>query len=262
MSDIKTQYRLLQKNRKKINIKSISYNEYIENYIIESTKKNKLAIIIPFREEKTTKVRTNHLKKIIKHFNNFFKNQSIDYNIFVIHQVNYDKRFNRGLLLNIGVKIAKNYNIFITHDVDMLPNDYLLQYYLHIPKYPVHIPFDGSLIKYSGHTYIGGINIYNKKDYKKINGFPNDFWGWGGEDDAVYDRIGINNLIIIRPDKGSISELEHKNLKDDKEQTNLYKWENRIDNLKNWKKNGFNSIKYKLIKKQHKQMVTIYSVKI
>jgi hypothetical protein len=260
MSTIELEYKNLQKTRKTIDIKDITYSEYVKNYIHDS--KSKLAIIIPFREEKTTQVRLNHLKKIVNHMNNFFKLKKIKYSIFVIQQYNYDKRFNRGMLLNIGVKIVKKYNIIVTHDVDMLPDDYLLNYYLHIPKYPVHIAYPGSLSKYAYPKYIGGINIYSVDQYKQINGYPNDFWGWGGEDDAIYDRIALNNLIIIRPDKGKINELEHKNLKDDKEQTNLYKWENRINNIKTWKTNGLNNLKFQIIKKQKKHMVYIITVKI
>ena len=262
MDDIKTQYTNLQKNRKSIDIKTVTYSEYITKYTNKKQSKLRLAIIIPFREEKNTKVRFNHLKELIKHLNNYLKNINIKYSFFVIHQLNYDKRFNRGQLLNIGFKLAKNYDIIVTHDVDMLPDNYLLQYYLHIPKYPVHIAYPGSSIQYSYPKYFGGINIYNKKHYKQINGFPNDFWGWGGEDDAIYDRIAINNLMIIRPDKGKIKELEHKNLKDDKDQTNLHKWENRINNIKNWRTNGLHDLTFKLIKKKQKQMVYIITVEI
>lgn len=38
-------------------------------------------------------------------------------------------------------------------------------------------------------TYIGGAVSFSEDDFKKINGFPNNFWGWGGEDDELSERI-------------------------------------------------------------------------
>jgi hypothetical protein len=36
--------------------------------------------------------------------------------------------------------------------------------------------------------YIGGITSFSESQFKQINGFPNNFWGWGGEDDELYKR--------------------------------------------------------------------------
>jgi len=44
--------------------------------------------------------------------------------------------------------------------------------------------------------------------WRKINGFSNDYVGWGGEDDDLYERIRINDLLeephgtIHRPPQG------------------------------------------------------------
>ena len=258
--NIKEQYNNLQKNRKKLQFKTVSYENFKSNYTINSKSKSMIAIIIPYREHVDSTVRFIQLKKFITHVHKFLKNQNVKYTFFVIKQNSYKKRFNRGLLLNIGFDIAKKYNIIITHDVDMLPDEYLLQYYLHIPKHPIHIAYPGSSVKYSYPTYIGGINIYNREDYKKINGFPNDFWGWGGEDDAIYDRLAINNLIVLRPDKGEIKELPHQSMKELKQFTNLKKWENRIDNIKNWKTNGLKNLKYKIKNHKKKSFIHIYHI--
>lgn len=36
--------------------------------------------------------------------------------------------------------------------------------------------------------YFGGVSSLSKEQYLKINGFPNNYWGWGGEDDDIYNR--------------------------------------------------------------------------
>lgn len=33
-----------------------------------------------------------------------------------------------------------------------------------------------------------GISAMTREQYVKMNGFSNDFWGWGGEDDDVSTR--------------------------------------------------------------------------
>jgi hypothetical protein len=40
-------------------------------------------------------------------------------------------------------------------------------------------------------------------------GFPNTFWGWGGEDDAMYDRAVAAGLAAARASKGHFVLLEH-----------------------------------------------------
>ena len=35
----------------------------------------------------------------------------------------------------------------------------------------------------------GGVSAMSTKDFKKVNGYSNKFWGWGGEDDDMRQRI-------------------------------------------------------------------------
>ena len=36
--------------------------------------------------------------------------------------------------------------------------------------------------------FFGGVSGLTVKQFNKINGFPNAFWGWGGEDDDLWNR--------------------------------------------------------------------------
>jgi len=38
-------------------------------------------------------------------------------------------------------------------------------------------------------TLFGGVEGFWSEHYRLINGFPNRFWGWGGEDDDLYVRF-------------------------------------------------------------------------
>ena len=37
--------------------------------------------------------------------------------------------------------------------------------------------------------FFGGVSGLTVEQFRKINGFPNAFWGWGGEDDDLWNRL-------------------------------------------------------------------------
>lgn len=43
---------------------------------------------------------------------------------------------------------------------------------------------------------------FNQADFEAINGFPNTFWGWGGEDDEMYSRIVEVSFFCRKPVHG------------------------------------------------------------
>ena len=61
---------------------------------------------------------------------------------------------------------------------------------------------DGDYTKEIYDGYFGGVTMFPTELFKKTNGFPNDFWGWGFEDDELLRRcidMGIEtNSIEIR----------------------------------------------------------------
>ena len=69
---------------------------------------------------------------------------------------------------------------------------------------------------------------------KKINGFPNRFWGWGGEDDIFAHRVMQNGLTVRRPMDGcALQDLEARTLNEklavlrDLQQKCADKWERK-----------------------------------
>ena len=172
-----------------------------------------------------------------------------NYKIYIIEQSDDEKKFNRGKLLNIGFQLAikDGCTILITHDVDLLPNAELLPYYATYPKCPIHIA-NVWKDKYSYPEFIGGIFSLTPKLVKETNGFPNNFWGWGGEDDALYDRLAKVTDKICIPANGKITELKHINTRKLKDKVNPQQWEDRLNNINNWNKDGMNNLTYELIK--------------
>lgn len=79
----------------------------------------KVAIIIPFR------CRGEHLLIFLQHMHPFLKKQQLDYTVFIVEQEGSGP-FNRAMLMNVGFKEAlrlRNFDCFIFHDVDLLPED-------------------------------------------------------------------------------------------------------------------------------------------
>ena len=50
--------------------------------------------------------------------------------------------------------------------------------------------------------FFGSIGIVNGVDLEKINGNPNRFYGWGGEDSAMLARMIYNNMSVYDADNG------------------------------------------------------------
>lgn len=165
-----------------------------------------------------------------------------DWVILVIEQTEGEK-FNRGALLNIGARISKaEYVIF--HDVDLIPLAPLVPYYTAFPEVPIHIgaAYKG---KYTGEGFIGQVLSMSMDDLKKINGFPNMFWGWGGEDDAMRNRMKKKGMKVVRPPVDSgFRVLEHKDTRLIPDAKNMRKWE---DVREDTGRHGLNDVKWKVV---------------
>jgi len=151
---------------------------------------HKLGIIVPYRH------REIQLSIFLDHITNYLVKYDIDYHIIVIDQDDA-KQFNRGMLLNIGFKYAKqmrcDYVVF--HDVDMLPVDVDYSY----SELPLHLATDfiledGEKKREMFQEYFGGVTMFTTEAFKKINGYSNKYWGWGYEDTDLLFRCKVKNI--------------------------------------------------------------------
>jgi hypothetical protein len=214
--------------------------------------KARIAIIIPFRDLEAEKKRTKQLDTLVKYMSTYLKGD--EYKIFVVEQNDDGRKFNRGQLLNIGFEEAEKegFDNFIFHDADLLPSDELKEYYEYAPKdKPVHIAAVWD--RYGGNQkYFGGIVAFNKQMFNRINGYPNNFWGWGGEDDELFNRTR-KFFNIMKVQKGSIRDLEEMNIEQKMEYLRendlkfMLKREALAEHEKTWKNNGLNTLKFRKI---------------
>lgn len=160
-----------------------------------------MGILIPYRAS----TQPERLKQLLNLIHSL-QTQLPEAFLYIIEQ-DCTRPFNRGALLNIGVKIAglSDADVLCFHDVDLLPHpDIIIDYKKHLnPKTVRHI---GSY-ESDSHIFGGGILLMYQRDFKVLNGFPNDFWGCGGEDDEFHDRIQHQGFHIERC-KGRIIDHE------------------------------------------------------
>mmetsp|Transcript_11817 Transcript_11817/g.22050 ORF Transcript_11817/g.22050 Transcript_11817/m.22050 type:complete len:337 (+) Transcript_11817:164-1174(+) len=153
-----------------------------------------LAILVPYRDD-AKRQRSRQLQQFVQHFSTQFLPMlppSVELRVVILEQTR-GGAFNRGKLLNMGALWCKAFHsertvLLCPHDVDMLPNPALMPYYCHYEEgQSVHIGWINR--KYDYPNFFGGICTVPMTDFFSAGGFPNDFWGWGREDDVLHARL-------------------------------------------------------------------------
>jgi hypothetical protein len=172
-------------------------NSYSRKTLVN--KGHKLSVIIPYRK------REEALKTIIPALEAYLPKQVEDYEILVIEQGN-DKPFNKGLMNNIGATKA-NGDYFCFHDVDLIPQYSDYSY----PTRPSHISSHCSQFNYVNipDKIMGGVILFTKEHYSQVNGYSNEFNGWGKEDDDLYTRCEKENLTPYKHPFGRFYSVPH-----------------------------------------------------
>ncbi|CAF0977663.1 unnamed protein product [Brachionus calyciflorus] len=108
------------------------------------------------------------------------------------------------------------------HDVDLIPesdfniygcgDDFVDNYNDDMPRHlsltirkmnETHLENLNLNISYKPNLYellVGGVLCIRPKLYNRINGFSNEYWNWGAEDDDLGIRMLIKNICVTRPD--------------------------------------------------------------
>ncbi|XP_028817432.1 beta-1,4-galactosyltransferase 6 [Denticeps clupeoides] len=156
----------------------------------------KVAVLIPFRN------RHEHLPILLLHLTPMLQRQRLQFAFYVIEQTG-TQPFNRAMLFNVGFREAMkdlDWDCLVFHDVDHIPeNDRNYYGCTHMPRH-----FAAKLDKYMYtlpyNAFFGGVSGLTVQQFRKINGFPNAFWGWGGEDDDLWNRVHYAGFNVTRPE--------------------------------------------------------------
>jgi len=223
-------------------------------------------IAIPFRN------RDRHLEYFIKNTVHLLQEYLPNSKVVVIEQ-NEGKLFNRGALLNVAFKEYENKTkYFFTHDVDINPTKKCIgEYYTREVNDTDVLGIYTSIC-----NTLGGIIKMKDNTIHKINGFPNDVWGWGTEDKALQNRAeyyNIKKIINLTNDVEHPLYLQRFNDVDDREikhtsqNTNkhytIFKTLNNEQKLEEIMSSGLNNLKYTILeRKMIHDMVEVIKVEI
>ena len=173
-----------------------------------------LAVCVPYRN------RPEHLDAFIPAVTEYLS--SIHHHVFVIEQAD-EKPFNRGKLLNAGFLLLPDaFTHFVIHDVDMLPRSvpYCMDADIHhvagsVEQFDYGVPYP---------EYFGGVAVFPRHAFAVVDGFDNEFWGWGAEDDDLLDRVNAHGLRVIR-NNGVFASLQHARPNNDDYERNVERLE-------------------------------------
>ncbi|XP_064598049.1 beta-1,4-galactosyltransferase 3-like [Liolophura sinensis] len=215
----------------------------------------RVAIIVPYRD------REQHLRILLNRLHPMLQKQRIHYRIFVIEQFGNDL-FNRGKLMNVGFKEALkvgHFDCFIFHDTDLIPENDKNLYLCDQDARHLSSAIDEMRYHVMYYNYAGGVIAMNQKNFIKINGYSNMYWGWGNEDDDLSARTQEKGLLLTRPPEhiGRFKMVRHTKASRAEHGNELFLgWRGR------WYHDGLNGMNYTVIKQTNLKLYTNVTVNL
>jgi len=182
-----------------------------------------LTIVVPYRE------REAHFKQFVPHLKAFFTrdkaHREIPYRVLFVEQ-EQGLPFNAGALRNIGFALARGggdkasfeagYTCF--HDIDYLPlsADYT---WTDVPApiawygaetRPVATGATSWRVANSPEGFFGAVVLTPNEMFSRVNGYSNEYWGWGWQDLDLKARYVASGITPGRR-RGTFLPLDHAN---------------------------------------------------
>jgi len=202
-----------------------------------------MKLIIPYRD------RLENLKVFAEKYKGF--------DVLIVEQLN-NKLFNRGKLLNIGFNETKD-KVVCFHDVDLIAHEFT--HYSNPIKGGVH--FSGLCEQFNYKVpyekCFGGVTAFDAESFLKCNGFSNEFWGWGGEDDDLYNRTLLAGI------ETKFENHKYYSLNHSKQPiTDQYKVNKQLvlKTIDTWRNSGLNSLRYEIVNKYNLFDIQVISVNL
>lgn len=201
----------------------------------------RLFIVCGFRAGPDQPHRKVQLEKYLAHMKEYMKSCGVAYTLMVVEQ-NGMQLFNLGKLFNIAYIESKKLvtegetPYFCFQNVDIVPVDV---------DYAKRFVGIRDINGWEGG--VGSMFFIDDHSFLVSNGYPNDLWGWGGDDSALLERARLNSVPLDRTEYNCGHASEDRNIRSTNEHTNSINrtkvfTHDLIDN--NWKRNGLNTCQY------------------
>lgn len=187
----------------------------------------KLLVIVPYRD------RAAHLPEFLPYIKTTLHAQEIPHEIAVVEQ-SAGKLFNRGLLCNVGfVALGHSADYVCLHDVDMIGEDFDYSY----TEHAAHISARERRRNYEEWypEYLGGVTLFSAAAFTAVNGFSNEYYGWGCEDDDLCARCRSFDIPIIRR-QGRYATLDHQTMPHEERPQRSPNYNNNLQRLETFRR--------------------------
>lgn len=121
-----------------------------------------------------------------------------DVYVNIVEQSDDGRRFNLGKLTNVGFDLFAKHSsddqwVHMFHPIDLFPKDGMVQYSLGAKRI---LSNASPIIRYNaiGNDCYYRSCQYSSLAYRSFNGYTNDMWGWGAEDDEFFARLRLKNI--------------------------------------------------------------------
>jgi len=146
---------------------------------MENLNHKDLLIVVPYRN------REEHLKDFLENTPKYFDNQNLSYDILIC-ELDQKGDWNAGLCVNSLIKF-----------IEKIKTEYKYLYIHHVDVWPISgdwiFPKDNEVYFNMGDY---GSCLLTMKAFLDAEGYSNSFWGWGGEDNELYQKLRTKNYIL------------------------------------------------------------------
>lgn len=229
---------------------------------LELQEKARLTVVIPYRD------RQQQLEINVPRLKQFLDSKQINNQIVVVEQAP-GKKFNRGKLLNIGAALTEEHSdYYCFHDIDMMPIKANYQF----GSQPLRlitklVTTHRNLETFLG-IYFSGVITVNKAQFQQANGFSNNYWGWGKEDDDFLFRLLLQGYVPYVDFDGEYEEEANPEAQVTAARTEIKKGSNRdmrsliLRGQSDPKLEGLNSLNYEILSEETNDIYRKVTVEI